>query len=75
MPLCIAQRPSLIFTVCSRTWVVQEAVLAPYNESFCGEHELSLRIIMRVAVWLWYKSAFIPPALQTNEGIRNTQNL
>ncbi len=50
LPLCIAERRSLICTVYSRMWVVQEAVVAPYNECFCGEHEINLRIIMRVAV-------------------------
>jgi hypothetical protein len=75
MPLCIAQRPSLILTVCSRMWVVQEAVVAPYNEWFCGEHDLNLRIIMRVAVWLSYKSGFIPEALHSHEGVGNTIDL
>jgi hypothetical protein len=49
--------------------------VAPYNECFCGKHELNLRIIMRVAVWFSYKSDFIPRALQAHEGIRNTRNL
>jgi hypothetical protein len=75
MPHCIAQSPSLIFTVFSRMWVVQEAVVAPYNECFCGEHELNFRIIMRVVVWLWYKSAFIPLALKCHQGVRNAMNL
>jgi len=56
-------------------WVVQEAVLANANECFFAEHEVELRVIMKVAVWFYHKRAFVPEALVNHNGVFNTITL
>jgi hypothetical protein len=47
-----------------RLWVLQEAALARRNLCFCGQFELDLVDVTRVAAWLVYNYYFVDPGLR-----------
>lgn len=59
----------------SRVWVVQEAALARRNMCYCGETEIPLLDILRVACWIDINHRFLPPSVAYHPNIARAHTI